>query len=107
MDGALPSGPAEISFLADFTLADPTNIFEFAFGGFLDVTDSAGQSLVGDLAAIGFTNDTVEPEFNNLTGSGAAAFGRSVLVLIGFDGPLGSNPFDGHSDGTVALFLLH
>lgn len=93
LDGVLPAGPTEISFVADFALADPTNIFTFAFGGFLDITDSGGQFLVGDLTAIGFTNNTVELEFNNLTGSGAAAFGTSVLALVAFGGPLGPNPF--------------
>lgn len=42
---------------------------------------------------MGFTEDVIELQFGNLSGSGAGSFGASVLALISFDDPLGANPF--------------
>lgn len=94
-DGVTPTGLTTIDFVAGFSLADPTT----GLSGFLDVSDENGQFLVGDLQAIGFTEDIVELEFGNLTGAGAGSFGLSVLALIAFDDSLGSNPFAAFNDG--------
>lgn len=97
--GAVPDGFTTIDIGVGFSLADPTDGADPAFGGFLDVIDEAGQFLSGDLFAIGFTEDVIELQFDNLVGTGAGAFGTSVLVLISFDDPIGANPFAGLIDG--------
>ncbi|SIO45964.1 VPLPA-CTERM protein sorting domain-containing protein [Rhodovulum sp. ES.010] len=94
-DGVSPTGLTEIGFGVGFSLADPT---AEATGGF-DVFDEDGLFLAGDLLAVGFTEDVIEFRFGNLSGSGAGAFGSSVLALIAFDDPLGANPFDSFADG--------
>lgn len=94
-DGASPTGFTTIDFAAGYSLADPA----LNLSGFLDVSDENGQFLVGDLLAVGFTEDIVELQFGNLTGSGAGLFSSSVLALIAFDDPLGANPFDSFVDG--------
>ncbi|SFR06274.1 VPLPA-CTERM sorting domain-containing protein [Poseidonocella sedimentorum] len=94
-DGVSPSGFTEIGFGVGFSLADPTTGLT---GGF-DVFDDDGLFLGGDLFAVGFTEDVIELHFNNLSGSGASAFGTSVLALIVFDDPLGANPFAALLDG--------
>jgi hypothetical protein len=99
VDGIALSGLGTVEFAAGFNLADPSDSTDFAFGGFLDVSDDTGQVLVGELFAIGFVEDAIELQFNNLTGSGAGLFGSSVLALITFDSPLGLNPFDALVDG--------
>jgi len=94
-NGVAPVGFTEIGFGIGYGLADPTGTFS---GGF-DIFDEAGAFLAGDLLAVGFTENVIEFEFGNLTGSGAASFGASVLALVSFDDPLGANPFDGLNDG--------
>ncbi len=94
-DGVTPVGLTEIGFGIGYSLADPTGDFS---GGF-DIFDEDGEFLAGDLLAVGFTEDVIEFEFGNLTGSGAGDFGASVLALIAFDDPLGMNPFNGFLDG--------
>ena len=94
-DGVIPLGFTELSFGIGFALADPTT---GATGGF-DIFDDNGLFLEGDLLAVGFTQDTIEFQFGNLTGSAATDFGTSVLALIAFEDPLGTNPFDGLVDG--------
>jgi hypothetical protein len=61
-DGVAPSGFTEISFAVGFSLSDPTS---GATGGF-DVFDEDGLFLDGDLKAVGFTEDTIELEFDNI-----------------------------------------
>lgn len=97
--GVSPDGFTTIDFGVGFSLADPTDSADPAFAGFLDVIDDAGQFLAGDLLAIGFTEDVIELQFDNLSGTGAGAFGTSVLVLVTFDDPLGANPFGDLFDG--------
>lgn len=94
-DGASPTGFTTIDFAIGYALADPTT----GLSGFLDVSDEDGQFLVGDLLAVGFTEDIIELQFGNLTGSGASLFSSSVLALIAFDDPLGANPFASFVDG--------
>lgn len=93
-DGVSPNGFTEIGFGFGYSLADPTGDFD---GGF-DVFDESGEFLAGDLSAIGFTEDAIELQFGNLSGSGASSFGSSVLMLISFDEPIGANPFNAFVD---------
>ncbi|MCQ8129626.1 PEP-CTERM sorting domain-containing protein [Methylomonas rivi] len=79
-----------------FSLADPTT---GATGGF-GIYDDTGLFLSGDLLAVGFTENIIELQFNNLTGTGAGSFGTSILALINFDDPLGPEPFAGLVDGS-------
>lgn len=94
-DGVSPNGFTEIGFGIGFSLADPTTGLS---GGF-DIFDEDGFFLGGDLFAVGFIEDVIELQFNNLSGSGAGSFGTSVLALITFDDPLGANPFASLFDG--------
>lgn len=94
-DGVAPVGFTEIGFGIGYSLSDPTGDFS---GGF-DIFDEDGEFLAGDLLAVGFTEDVIEFQFGNLTGSGAGDFGASVLALIAFDDPLGLNPFESFFDG--------
>lgn len=93
--GALPVGITNLSFGVGFSLSDPAND---ATGGF-DITDENGLFLAGDLAAVGFTENVIEFQFNHLTGPAANSFGSSVLMLIGFADQLGANPFAALLDG--------
>ena len=93
--GVTPTGFADLSFDAAFPLATPT----IGATGFFDIFDNNGQFLAGDLMAVGFTQDVVELQFNNLIGSAASSFGSSVLALITFDDALGLNPFNSFIDG--------
>lgn len=95
-NGVTSTGFTNLSFGVGFSLADPTT---GTAGGF-DVFDGAGLFLGGDLAAVGFTEDVIEFQFNNLVGSAAGSFGTSVLALINFDDALGLNPFSGFIDGS-------
>jgi hypothetical protein len=97
--GVSPVGFTTIDFVVGFSTSDPSDTSAFAFGGFLDISDDNGQFLSGDLLAIGFTEDVVELQFDNLSGSGAVFFGTSVLALVAFDDPLGSDPFASFFDG--------
>lgn len=99
LNGVAPNGFTTIDFVVGLSTADPTDTSDFAFGGFLDISDEDGQFLVGDLLAIGFEENVIELQFDNLSGSGAGAFGSSVLALIAFDDPLGANPFAALVDG--------
>lgn len=99
VDGVSPIGFTTIDFVVGFSTADPSDTSDFAFGGFIDISDEDGQFLVGDLAAIGFVEDVIELWFNNLSGSGAGSFGSSVLALVAFDDPLGADPFASLVDG--------
>lgn len=94
-DGVTPVGFTEIGFGVGYALTDPTGDFS---GGF-DIFDEVGEFLAGDLVAVGFTDNVIEFQFGNLTGSGARDFGSSLLALITFDDPLGANPFDNFFDG--------
>lgn len=93
--GVTPVGFTDLSFGVGFSLATPT----VGATGFFDIFDDNGQFLAGDLLAVGFTEDVIELQFNNLIGSAAGSFGSSVLTLITFDDPLGPNPFDSFLDG--------
>ncbi len=94
-NGVTPIGLTDFSFGAAFPLATPT----IGATGFLDIFDDNGQFLAGDLLAVGFTEDVLELQFNNLIGSAAGSFGSSVLALITFNDPLGLNPFSSLIDG--------
>jgi hypothetical protein len=94
-DGVSPNGFIEIGFGVGFSLADPTTGLS---GGF-DIFDEDGFFLGGDLFAVGFAEDVIELQFDNLSGSGAGLFGTSVLALIAFDNPLGANPLGSLVDG--------
>ena len=94
--GVSPSGFTEFSFGVGFSLSDPTNT---ATGGF-DVFDENGLFLSGDLAAVGFTENVIEFQFDHLTGAAASDFGSSVLMMISFADQLGTHPFGGLIDGT-------
>lgn len=94
-DGVSPAGFGEIGFGIGFSLANPS---VGAAGGF-DIFDFDGLFLAGDLLAVGFVEDVIELQFNNLSGSVSSSFGASVLALIAFDSPLGPNPFDSLIDG--------
>lgn len=94
-NGVSPTGFTEIGFGLGFSLADPTNDFS---GGF-DIFDDVGEFLAGDLFAVGFTEDVIELQFSNLSGSGANEFGSSVLAFVSFEDPLGENPFSSLFDG--------
>lgn len=93
--GVSPSGATKIGFGIGFSLADPPI---GATGGF-DILDEDGLFLSGDLLALGFTEDTIELQFGNLSGSGVEYFGSSVLALISFDDSLGTDPFAVLPDG--------
>ncbi len=93
--GVTPIGLTDFSFNAAFPLAIPT----IGATGFLDIFDDNGQFLSGDLFAVGFTDDVIELQFNNLIGSASGSFGNSILALITFDSPLGTNPFNSLTDG--------
>ncbi len=99
LDGVSPNGFTTVDFVVGFSTLDPSDTSDFAFGGFFDVSDDDGQFLVGDLFAIGFSENVIELQFNNLSGSGAGSFGTSVLALIAFSDPLGANPFTSLFDG--------
>lgn len=97
-NGVSVSGIAEIGFGVSYALSDPTTDLT---GGF-DVFDANGLVLGGDLFAVGFTEDVIELQFTNLSGSAAGSFGSSVLMVIAFEDPfdeLGTNPFDDLVDG--------
>ena len=94
-NGITTTGFTEIGFGIGFSLSDPTDA---PAGGF-DIFDDTGLVLAGDLLAIGFVEDTIELQFNNLFGSGAGAFGTSALAVITFDDPLGPDPFLSFFDG--------
>ena len=94
-NGVMPLGITDLSFDAAFPLATPT----IGATGFLDLFDTNGQFLAGDLLAVGFTQNVIELQFNNLIGSAAGSFGSSVLALVTFDDPLGPNPFNSFIDG--------
>ncbi len=94
-NGVTPVGSTVLDFNAAFPLATPT----IGATGFFDIFDDNGQFLSGDLLAVGFTEDVVELQFNNLIGSAAGSFGNSVLALVAFDDPLGPNPFNSFIDG--------
>lgn len=102
-NGISPSGFTEFSFGVGFSLSDPTNT---ATGGF-DVFDENGLFLGGDLAAVGFMENVIEFQFNQLTGAAAADFGSSVLMMISFVDQLGANPFGGLVDGTFYDTSVH
>ncbi len=93
--GVTPVGLTDLSFGVGFSLATPT----VGATGFFDIFDDNGQFLAGDLFAVGFTEDIIELQFNNLIGSAAGSFGNSVLALVTFDDPLGPNPFNSFIDG--------
>ncbi len=93
--GVTPVGFSDLSFGVGFPLATPT----IGATGFFDIFDDNGQFLAGDLLAVGFTEDVIELQFNNLIGSVAGSFGSSVLALITFDDSLGPNPFNTFLDG--------
>ena len=95
VDGVSPVGITEISFGIGYSLANPT---DDANGGF-DIFDQNGLFLIGNLFRIGFLEDIIELQFNNLAGSAAGDFGSSVLALVTFDNPLGPNPFVSLVDG--------
>jgi len=94
-DGVSTTGFTELSFGVGFSLADPTS---GATGGF-DVFDDNGLYLAGSLFAVGFSDDLIELQFDNLLGAGTGSFGSSVLASIAFDDALGSNPFVSLIDG--------
>ncbi len=94
-NGVTPVAPTDLSFSAAFPLATPT----IGATGFFDIFDDNGQFLAGDLFAVGFTEDVIELQFNNLIGSAAGSFGNSVLALVTFDDSLGANPFNSLTDG--------
>jgi len=94
--GISPFGLTGFSFGVGFSLSDPTNT---ASGGF-DVFDGNGLFLSGDLAAVGYTENVIEFQFDQLAGSAASNFGSSVLMMISFVDQLGANPFAGLVDGT-------
>ena len=94
-NGLSPLGHTEFSLGIGFSLIDPVN---GASGGF-DITDENGLFLAGDLAAVGFTENVIEFQFNHLTGPAANNFGSSVLMLISFADQLGANPFAALLDG--------
>jgi len=94
-NGVTPIGLTDLSFGIGFPIATPTS----GATGFFDLFDDNGQFLGGDLFAVGFTEDVIELQFNNLVGSSAGNFGSSVLALITFDDPLGTNPFNSLIDG--------
>lgn len=98
-NGTSPVGLTEISFAVGFDVSDPTG----DFGGGFDVFDDNGEFLAGDILAVGFSEDVIEFQFGNLSGSAADDFGSSVLALITFDDPLGVDPFRALADGD-ALF---
>jgi len=93
--GVTPIGITDFSFGIGFPLVTPT----VGATGFFEILDDNGQFLGGDLLAVGFTEDVIELQFNNLIGSAASSFGNSVLALISFDDPLGPNPFNSFIDG--------
>jgi len=94
-NGVIPLGINDLSFSAAFSLAAPT----IGATGFFDIFDDSGQFLSGNLFAVGFTENVIELQFNNLIGSAAGSFGNSVLALVAFDDPLGLNPFNSFIDG--------
>lgn len=94
--GISPFGLTEFSFGIGFSLSDPLNT---AAGGF-DVFDGNGLFLSGDLLAVGYAENVIEFQFDQLTGSAASNFGSSVLMLINFVDQVGTNPFSGLVDGT-------
>lgn len=99
--GSAPDGLATLDIVAGFGTADPMNISDLAFSGFIDVSDDNGRFLVGDLASISFGTDLIELGFNNLTGSSAASYGSSIIAQISFDDTLGANPFSAFVDGEL------
>ncbi len=101
--GVSPAGLAEISFGFGFDLLNPT---VGGSGGF-DIFDNSGIFLAGDLLAVGFREDLIELQFNNLTGFSASSFNASVLLEVLFDEPLGLNPFESLSDGSTYSGQLH
>ena len=94
-NGVTPVGFTGLSFGVGFPLATPT----IGATGFFDIFDDNGSFLGGDLLAVGFTENVIEFQFDNIIGSAAGSFGNSVLALITFDAPLGTNPFSGFIDG--------
>ena len=94
-DGVSPNGFTEIGFGIGFSLADPTTGLS---GGF-DIFDEDGFFLGGDLFAVGYTENVIELQFDNLSGSSAGLFDTSVLALIALDDPVGADPFASLFDG--------
>lgn len=100
VSGAVPPALITLDIVAGFGLTDPTDESDFAFGGFLDVSDASGQLLVGDLASIAFDVDEISFGFSNLGGSAVASFGPAVIATFSFTS-LGANPFASLTDGDV------
>lgn len=97
-DGISTNGTTELQFGIGFDLSTPT---VGATGGFA-IDDQSGTLLTGDvIQAVGFSTDTLEFQFTNLSGLGAASFNDSVLMTIAFDNSLGANPFDAITDGNA------
>lgn len=96
-DGVSPNGFTEVGFGIGFSLADPTTGLS---GGF-DIFDEDGFLLGGDLFAVGISEDVIELQFNNLSGSASGFFGNSVLTLISLEDALGLDPFASLEDGTT------
>lgn len=94
-DGVSPTGLTEIGFGVGYPIANPTI---GATGGF-SISDDDGLFLGGDVIAVGFSEDGIELQFGNLSGSGAASFGASVLMRLQFDDALGVDPFAVLVDG--------
>lgn len=94
-NGVAPVGLSDLSLSAAFPLTSPTT----GATGFFDIFDDNGLFLGGDLLAVGFTQDVIELQFDNLIGSAAGSFGSSIQASITFDDSLGSNPFGSLIDG--------
>jgi hypothetical protein len=105
-DGVNPIAPATIDFTFGFPLTDPTD----NPSGFFDVVDGSFSSVLsGDtVLALGFSENLVEVQFGNHTGSAGTDFNDSVLLSIAFADDLGADPFGalvggGFYDATLTL----
>lgn len=96
--GVTPNGLGLLEFGFDYNLSDPTGDFSGAFGIFDDDIGDP-EFLSGELIAIGFLEDVIELQFGNLLGRAAGDFNSSVLAVISFADPLGTNPLDSLADG--------
>lgn len=95
IDGISTNGVTELGFGFGFSLSDPTT----GIAGGFDISDEDGLFLAGDILAVGFSEGIIELQFDTLSGAGAGNFGSSVLAVLTFNDPLGSNPFAALVDG--------
>lgn len=105
VDGATAVGNLFADLTLMFETANPYDTADAAF----TLSDDNGLFLTGVLASIGYAEDIVRLKFADLTGAGAAQFGKTLDLELFFYDPLGLDPLAALQDGgayAVAAFGL-